>query len=162
MQKNVLICVLLLYSISCLSTNKKFQKLEKENENIGILYLMRRYSPLLALFDFDIEIYQYKGHFKNHNKIKIYELELKPGEFAIFYLQEGFYEIIFPYFSHYNHIFYITKKQVLFKNIEIYSKSFFSLPDIIITDLTKEKAVEYLLESGGMFQNQSINGTTKN
>lgn len=131
------------------SNTKPFEKLQTPKKDFGLLYLLRSYNSTLSLYSLEIEIWKYTGHFKSSSKKLFKKFSLNTGEFVLFNLEEGFYEI-FIKDDNFSHIFYVEKDQTIFKNITIISKNFFSISEFYIETINRERAVDYLLEGTKM------------
>lgn len=149
MSSKIINIFLLLSLFYCNST--KFTKLQKPKENFALLYVLRSFHPVLSIYEVKIRFFKYKGHFKEKQKEVLQIVSLKTGEFIVFDLEEGFYEILIEN-NQYSHIFYAEKNLRIFKNITVISKDFFSFSEFYIETLTKEKAVDLLLEGNKMNQ----------
>jgi hypothetical protein len=149
--------IFFLLFLNC-SNSQKFKKLEEVNISKVNLYILRESNPLMAIYSYEIEIYNlYRGiKYKDHRKLER-KVKLKTGEYIFLNLEEGLYSFKIIDKENTEKIIYLNKNKEYFLQLYIFSKdSGFTLPEFMIKEITKEESLEMLLDYTRMKKVDSI------
>ncbi|EPG74757.1 hypothetical protein LEP1GSC058_1759 [Leptospira fainei serovar Hurstbridge str. BUT 6] len=140
---------------SCTS-KEHFVILEIPNKNSGALYVIRPIVTQMAIWNYSLRLYKYKGNFRaDKNPQEIATIQLSNGSFFQENLPEGFYKLTLNSDESVEKIFKLKNGEVCFLEFIIFSKSEFSGPEYFIKEIEKQTALTYLLEDKKLIREPS-------
>ncbi|HMV79751.1 MAG TPA: hypothetical protein PL048_16460 [Leptospiraceae bacterium] len=152
--KLIILLTILFFQTGC-SASAKFKKLYSRSENLSDFYLIRPYSPALALWSFNVKILKYRDKFKSEEiPVQMRDFDLKAGEYIHFRLPIGHYKITAQYFKNSEKIIFIDGKSEKFMHFYLFSDGFFSGTELFFQEIEKKDALGFLLEGSNMAEHR--------
>ncbi|HNN07244.1 MAG TPA: hypothetical protein PKN56_27065, partial [Leptospiraceae bacterium] len=144
--KLIILLTILFFQTGC-SASAKFKKLYSRSENLSDFYLIRPYSPALALWSFNVKLLKYRDRFSSAETPElIRDFSLRVGHYIHFRLPKGQYKIVSPYFRNSEKIVYVDGKSEKFIHFKLFSEGFFSGAELYFQEIEKKDALGFLLE----------------
>ncbi|HMY66720.1 MAG TPA: hypothetical protein PL163_08720 [Leptospiraceae bacterium] len=147
--------ILFIFFFNDCSSSAKFRRLYAKSENFSDFYLIRPYSPALALWSFNVKILKYRDKFKSEEiPVQMRDFDLKAGEYIHFRLPIGHYKITAQYFKNSEKIIFIDGKSEKFMHFYLFSDGFFSGTELFFQEIEKKDALGFLLEGSNMAEHR--------
>ncbi len=143
--------LLLTYLLISCSSSEKFKKLHQSEENYSNFYLLRPFSPALALWSFEINVSKYKDKYDPKElPVLTKKFNIRVGYFIYLKLPKGYYKLSSPFFKDSDKIIFCDGKSETFFNYYLFANDFFSKTELFFQEIKKEEALANLLEGNKM------------
>lgn len=144
-----LLALLVLLSQGC-GSSQPFTKLAPMDDHRGALYLLRPVEGAFSARGFTFRIYSYPNHFTKSLPVLYRELDLYENDYAMLYLEPGFYRIELTDFEDTFKIIHIDAGKISYISLRFFGGDVFSAPDALLVELAPDDAVMQLISDPRM------------
>ncbi|TGK13125.1 hypothetical protein EHO60_02690 [Leptospira fletcheri] len=145
--------LLFLFSVLGCTARERFSSLEIPPPSSTILYLIRPVGTSMAIWDYDLDVYKYRRHFKEEKEPeKVASVSLSNGTFWAGNFPEGFYKISLRSDPSAEKILLLKKDRIVFLEFLIFNKNELSGPEYFLKEVDQATALEALLENEKLFK----------